>query len=121
MKYQQFGRRFVHRVVQREVTAIMRTQDMSSLSSYRKTYAENCHYYHKSETSRAILKTADKLSPSHHVSYPNRATPLMDVNIPPYNAPQANTAPMNLYNEFNCSLLAYYFSSLLIKIALPLL
>ena len=52
----------------------------------------NCHYYHKSGTNRLIVKTENKLNPSHRASYSNRATPLMDINLPTHNRPQTTTA-----------------------------
>ena len=52
----------------------------------------NCHYYHKSGTNRPIVKTENKLNPSHRASYSNRATPLMDRNHPTHNHPQTTTA-----------------------------
>ena len=53
---------------------------------------KNCHYYHKSGINRPIMKAENKLNPSHRVSYSNRATPRMDLNLPIHNHPQTTTA-----------------------------
>ena len=52
----------------------------------------NCRYYHKSGTNRPTMKTENMLNPSHRVSYSNRATPLMDLNLP-----NPQPSPDNLY------------------------
>ena len=49
----------------------------------------NCQYYHKSGTN---MKTENKLNPFHRESCCNRATPLMDLNLPTHNYPQTTTA-----------------------------
>ena len=38
------------------------------------------------------MKAENKLNPSHRASYSNRATPLMDLNLPTHNHPQTTTA-----------------------------
>ena len=56
-----------------------------------KCMRRNCHYYHKSGTNIPIVKTENKHNPSHRASYYNRATPLMDLNLPTHNHPQTTT------------------------------
>ena len=52
---------------------------------------KRCYFYHVTNS-----KTTENSRSSHErVSNSNRATPLMHLNIPPYNPHQANTASLN--------------------------
>ena len=53
---------------------------------------KNCHYYHKSGINIPIVMTENKLNPSHRALYSNRATLLMDLNLPTHNHLQTTTS-----------------------------
>ena len=45
------------------------------------------------------MKTENKLNPSHRASYSNRATPLMDLNLPTHNHPHTTTASIKTLTQ----------------------
>ena len=67
-------------------------QDVPSLPGYRKLYVKKMPLL--SGINRPIVEAENKLNPSHRASYSNRATPLMDLNLPTHNHPQTTTAPI---------------------------
>ena len=88
--------------VQREVTAITPTPRCAE---------PPWHYYHKSRTNRPIMKTENKLNPSHRATYSNRATPLMDLNLPTHNHPQTTTASIKPLTHHFPSYIAHSYQA----------
>ena len=71
----------------------------------------------KSGINRPIVKAANKLNPSHRASYSNRATPLMDLNLPTHNHPQSTTASIKPVTQHMAasqhwpSYISYYYQA----------